>query len=372
MGKQLDEQTLFRWIILDKALQSDVPVSSEELCRAYYESGVSNLRGISFRIARKRYAPLLRKDLFQFRTLLAKSDTDVSILSTGTDSKDKRKKGYRYSDPRFSIIPYANNYISDADYRRIDKVFKDFEKVGVLPHDVVNTLRFEVKGRMEFRLKGNNSPVLFDANRKLKGRKWLPIIYDAIRERRIMTVKYVPYGTPADKPYIWRCHPYLLKEYNNRWFLFCFNEKKKDRYWNLAIDRIADIHVEEECCAPPKADYSRRFDGMIGVSLSEYIPGKKPKHVTTWACKNIVLRIDEANAWGRIITKPLHDSQSVVTEFAEGVCPGKVRICVIPNVEFYSRVLGLGQHVSIESPDIIRERMKEIIHGIARQYGYDI
>jgi len=221
---------------------------------------------------------------------------------------------------------------------------------------------------MEFRFKGKNCPVLFDTNRRLKGRKWLPVIYDAIRERRILSIDYVPFGTNAAKPLTWRCHPYLLKEYNNRWFLFCYNELNHNHNWNLAVDRIAAIRVEEGRSELLRPGYAQRFEGMIGVTSAEYIPGKKMKKSTTWTSKDIILRIDDPKTWGLIITKPVHESQIVMTEFVKDTVPGRVRIRVLPNIEFYMRILSLGEHVMIESPQSIRDRMSVIIRNIVRKY----
>ena len=370
MGKarKTDRHTRDRWVILDRALQSSRPVSTEELCLAYHRGNVDGLGGIDFRIAGKRYAPVLRKDLLHFKTLLEKADADIEIVAEGIDADDARKKGYRYSNPGFTIIPLADSYLSDADHRRIDEVFRNFEKASSLPHDAVNYIRFEAKGRMEFRFKGKDCPVLFDTNRRLKGREWLPLIYDAIRERRILSIDYVPFGTDPAKPMTWRCHPYLLKEYNNRWFLFCYNEIKHDHYWNLAVDRIASIRMEEGRSELLRPEYSRRFEGMIGVTHAEFIPGQPMKSASTWNSKDIILRIDDARAWGRIISKPVHDTQTVVRDYIEGTIPGRVRISVIPNIEFYMRILSLGEHVTIESPQYIRERMSAIIRNIASQY----
>jgi hypothetical protein len=50
-----------RWTILDRSLQSEVPVSTEDLCKAYHDNNVDGLGSMPFRHATKRYAPLVRK-----------------------------------------------------------------------------------------------------------------------------------------------------------------------------------------------------------------------------------------------------------------------------------------------------------------------
>ena len=37
-------------------------------------------------------------------------------------------------------------------------------------------------------------------------------------------------------------HPYFLKQYNNRWFLFGLHPESWKHDWNVAIDRIITVH----------------------------------------------------------------------------------------------------------------------------------
>jgi hypothetical protein len=183
-----------------------------------------------------------------------------------------------------------------------------------------------------------------------------------------LIIEYVPFGTELSKPLVWRCHPHVLKEYNNRWFLFCYNENKRKHYWNIAVDRIVAVRKEEGKALPPRSDYADHFDNMIGVTYAEYIPGEKTKSVSTWVAKEIVIKIDEITTWGRILSKPIHDSQAIVDDYDEEKGGGKIRISVIPNAEMYMRILGLGEHVSLLSPKVIRDRMASIVHNLAAQY----
>ena len=51
-----------------------------------------------------------------------------------------------------------------------------------------------------------------------------------------MKVRYHPYNVASPTRVI--IHPYYLKQYNNRWFLFGYNPEKRKSDWNLALDRI--------------------------------------------------------------------------------------------------------------------------------------
>jgi len=56
--------------------------------------------------------------------------------------------------------------------------------------------------------------------------------------------------------------PFLLKEYNKRWFLFAFNHEEK-KISTFALDRILDVRKSLQ-------DYHRYpYNDIIGVSIPE-------------------------------------------------------------------------------------------------------
>ena len=62
-------------------------------------------------------------------------------------------------------------------------------------------------------------------------------------------------------------HPYHLKQYNNRWFLFGWEESKNySGITNLALDRIINISETIEDIIPNEVNWADYFDEMIGVS----------------------------------------------------------------------------------------------------------
>ena len=92
------------------------------------------------------------------------------------------------------------------------------------------------------------APVLFDSVvQSYKGSKHIEVLAEAIVDRRAVQVVYQPFDKPKFEALF---HPYVLKQYNNRWFCIGHNpnpefeeQRKSNPYTNMALDRIQDVRV---------------------------------------------------------------------------------------------------------------------------------
>lgn len=81
------------------------------------------------------------------------------------------------------------------------------------------------------------SVIQFETNHSVRGLEWLgPFLYKAIVENIVVLIQYQPFVEPAQEILF---HPYLLKEWKNRWYVFGRNGEHK--VWNLGLDRIVGI-----------------------------------------------------------------------------------------------------------------------------------
>ena len=111
----------------------------------------------------------------------------------------------------------------------------------------------DVIGRLQDTLaiaKSKRAPIVdFERNPNLTGLKFLNPLYNHIANKHTINISYQPFDNP--KPKDWTVWPYLLKEYRNRWFLFC-TRTTDHRLFNLALDRMKavipnlDIPFEED------------------------------------------------------------------------------------------------------------------------------
>lgn len=173
------------------------------------------------------------------------------------------------------------------------------------------------------------------------GEEMMADICNCIIKQQPIKITYIPYGKPEKE---WIIHPYLLKEYNNRWFLFGYNETEK-KISNVPLDRIcADYeHVPNAYIPNTFRDFSTFFKDVVGVTVKDYEPSL------------ITLKASEAR-YPYIESKPIHRSQQLVD-----ASKGLFTIKVIPNKELDSLILSFGGDLEVVSPDWYRDRVKQKI-----------
>ncbi len=139
-------------------------------------------------------------------------------------------------------------------------------------------------------------------------------------------------------------HPWYLKQYNNRWFIFGLNESSGVMN-NLALDRIECLEETTlEYRENTAIDFSEYFEDIIGLTKLE---NEKPV--------KIVLHISPEQA-PNITTKPLHGSQKQVSKDENGI---SISIKVIPNFELEKLLLSFGDEVKVLEPEKTREQIRE-------------
>ena len=361
-------EKLLRWRLLDRLLLEEAPISQNRIMEAYQEllihidkakySKMSDAeRKEALAIA---YLPTLRKDLAVFKSTLAKNGlVDKLVIGRGAEDKmygggkDRRTKVFSYQDRNFTIIPYLANEMTDGEYFSLAKAVDKLK--DVLSEQTFDEVRFSVMSRVESDYGKGAQCVSYEDNRLLKGRQFLPLIYNAIKEKQVLHVRYKTFDRPE---YDFDFHPYLLKQYNERWFAFGFNPEAGKCYYNVPLDRLVSApvpngHYEESI----PENYSDYFNSIIGVT----------KYDETLQ-EHIVIKIDEIRTWGRVTTKPLM-SQKIEKEFDLESGFGLITLDVFPNKELVSKILSLGTNVEVLSPPSIRQMLKKAIVPLMEHYS---
>lgn len=184
--------------------------------------------------------------------------------------------------------------------------------------------------------------ILFDQNIHLENLKWVPTFFDAIEKRLVLQFEYNPnYGETKEMLLF---HPYYLKEYNQRWFIFGKSTNlagKSLPYSNCAIDRIVgevEMRDDVEYIPSKTKDFAATyFKDIVGVTRKK---NKKP--VT------ILIATNDAQTHGRIMTKPIHTSQHELESFSvELGRRGLISFAVIPNDELDTLLMSFGAGIEV-------------------------
>jgi predicted DNA-binding transcriptional regulator YafY len=189
----------------------------------------------------------------------------------------------------------------------------------------------------------------FDTNIDYSGYRFITPMFNAIVNRRVMSVKYAPFDKEA---FTLTFHPYFLKQYNNRWFVFGYNEEMKIPTWNLALDRIVDENETNGAYKSDSTDWEDYFFDIIGVTRPEGNPIE-------------VELLFESSRAPYIETKPLHPTQKARRMEDSSLF---VRLKLIPNKELTSMLLSFGNSVQILSPVELRQQIKDALKSALSKY----
>lgn len=246
---------------------------------------------------------------------------------------------YRYSDTSFSI---KNQPMNEAEAEQLKSALLVLSRFRGMPQfEWVNEMIPKLE--QAFHLRSQEKEIIsFDENQYLKGIEYIGALFNAILYKKVLKLCYKPFKSAEIPELIF--HPWYLKQYNNRWFVFGFNENSGVMY-NLALDRIECLEETTlEYRENTAIDFSEYFEDIIGVTKPE---DEKPV--------KIVLHFSPEQA-PYVTTKPLHGSQKQVSKDENGI---SISIEVIPNFELEKLILSFGDRVKVLEPAVIREQIRE-------------
>jgi predicted DNA-binding transcriptional regulator YafY len=263
------------------------------------------------------------------------------------DVKVDRKKAFRYVDTNFSI---DKKPLSDNEMLELKNTVEFLNRVGGLPNSSwVNEL--SVRLETEMIIDNNNQQFIdFEKNIFLKGYEtFYNKFFQFIINERVIKLTYSKYATSnsevLQKVHIF--HPQYLKQYNNRWFVFGWNDTHS-AISNFPLDRIIKIEETEGDYKKSDIDWVDYFDDIVGVSM----PNKDEKP------QKIILEIDKT-LYPYIESKPLHSSQTKIKDNSTEITTC-ISLNLIINYEFESLLLSHGSRIKIIEP-------KELVGNIKRK-----
>lgn len=261
-----------------------------------------------------------------------------------------KRQYYRYTDKDYSIF---NNEMSVEE---VNNLRSTIEMLGKYRGIAGNAWLEEVISNLEYRfgIKSNKENVVsFEQNENLKGIEYLSELIDSAVNHQPLQISYRSY---KGKERMVVVHPYHLKQYNNRWFLFGLedNEKYGNYITNMALDRIVSFTHPADVAFIPNddIDFSTRFNDVVGVT----IPDDHPQ------TERVVLKFDEKR-FPYIASKPLHSSQHVISEEEH-----TLYINVRPNKELEATIFSFGNQVEVLEPEWLRQQIAEKIAENYKKY----
>ena len=199
------------------------------------------------------------------------------------------KKCIRYAEEGFSI------FVKKLSYDEENLLSEVLNTIGQF--DGIDNFEWLDGLKKRLNIKEHRRIIIFDSNPYLTGKNLIGSLFTAISNKCVISLKYHSFkNSKAIRRIV---NPYLLKEYNNRWFLIAGYKDGTIR--NFALDRIEDFEVMSSLqYIEPDEDLESRFDDIVGVTLPSMEEDNTIKDILLWVN-------EEGHQY--VKTKPLHGSQ---------------------------------------------------------------
>lgn len=266
--------------------------------------------------------------------------------------KDGKKVFRRYTDLNFTINKQPINEFEANQLKETLLTLNRFK--GMPQFEWINDITTRLESSFGL-LPSAKSVIDFENNPYLEGLDFLPELYKAITYKKTLYIKSKSFSKNTSETF--EIHPYYLKQYNNRWFIFGLNSATQKLY-KKAIDRIEKIEYSNSVYIDSTLNFDEYFDDIIGVTVTNEMPEK------------VKLRINK-DLWPYIKTKPFHPTQSSgdlrnTDSLNEGYID--ITIFVIPNYELETKILEHGEKIEVLEPITLRHKIADRVLKTTEKY----
>lgn len=291
------------------------------------------------------------------------SPFDVEIEEYWVDAPDKNGKSYRkrcirYLDPTFSIFKPKLTEDEKTVLTTALETLGSFE--GLENFEWLNDL----KGRLELE---EYQPIISLSKNILDNSTLIARLFTSIKLKQVISLEYHTFKDSNVR--IVEVCPYLLKEYNNRWFLMaaaCDTSK----ILTFPLDRIDDFSISyiQDYISAPK-DFDEYFEDIVGVTFNEEA-----------LLEEIIFWVSNRSK-DYVSTKPIHGSQILIrgskeevlrTQYPKLVGGSFFKIKCKENYELLRELTSFGAELIVISPPFIIEKIEDRLKTMLGNYSHKI
>ncbi|MFT6936047.1 MAG: putative DNA-binding transcriptional regulator YafY [Saprospiraceae bacterium] len=267
------------------------------------------------------------------------------------------KRYYKYGNLNYTItdIPVTETDMKTlSEAVEILKQFKDFSlfsELGGIIH------RLEDKVYTE----KTKQPAIIhlDKNENLKGLHHLDTLYQAILKKVVLKINYQSFKAKRNDLEASELifHPFILKEFNNRWFVIGKKEEHS-RIVTLPLDRIQKIQFDLSVdYLDENFDADEYYKNTYGVTVLD------EKHVME------IEFVANRNDAPYILTKPFHHSQKLLETYENGNM--RFSISVHHNFEIERLFLSFGGGILVTKPRDFKRKIHWKLKKALERYEYN-
>lgn len=261
----------------------------------------------------------------------------------------KAYNGYYYTDHTYSIdkLPLSANDIMSL--KLAASTLSQYKNVPLL-NELIDTINkvIDVVGKGRIKEGSVFSFIDFERTPLAIGMQFMDQLTDAIQYQKCLNLTYQKFG---GQPESYEIHPYMLKEYRNRWYIIAYNEPRKGMR-TYGLDRIISLTASQ-------CDYNTDFavdrdylSDCIGINLENNL------------VEDVILRFIPSEGH-YLKTQKMHRSQEVLHDGNDGLV---IQLRLIVNFELIGIILGYGAKVTVMQPVHLKEKVVKISQKIIHNY----
>lgn len=280
----------------------------------------------------------------------------IDVPSQKNPRRTVKKNCLRYRDRSFSI--YQQKLTDDEKYL-LGEAFTLLGQFDGLPNlEGLDRLKESLK------VKSSRQIVSFTKN-PLEGNSLFGELFTAISQKQVIEVHFHKFDSPKeDRTVI--VHPYLLKEYNRRWYLIA-GADDTGRLLTLALDRMDGFEsLPDYRYVDYDGNLSERFEDIVGVTLYEDRP-----------LQTIIFWVSDRSC-EYVATKPIQESQTPILGEREASLRQDYPsleggrffyIECIKNYELMRELTSFGAELMVLTPENIRQEIIDTVNQIRNKYN---
>lgn len=280
------------------------------------------------------------------------------LSKLGADIKSSRMPAPAGSGKKYHTVRHyqsinvsvVDESLNDQQLTVLRDVFNELEKVSGNPFiDEFRVLIAQRLGEQDEEQEEHEMIVHFDSREGYRGRHYIKDFFEAVKKK--VAVKF-QYAKSFEELREVTLSPYLLKQYNHRWYCIGRTENEPDVLSNIALDRVSGSLTECSGFVPSNmdpADWNDRFQEIVGVTFNE---DTKPV--------NVHLRF-HGKSRGYVYSKPMSICQRPLEPSALDNDPMDVHLEGIRiNFELKQQIIFYANQVEVVEPIELRRELEAI------------
>ena len=335
-----NKYALLRYRIIDRCINNrSRPYPTKEDLRSACEEALYGSDGENISVS------TIEKDIWAMR-----NEGELGYYAPIAYHRDHR--GYYYEEDDYSINEVSLN---DEDLEAIRFAANTLIQFRDLPifqqfDQAIGKIADRLSVAPNLDTSGVDNFMQFESTPSSRGSKHLATLLDAIKNKNPVKLKYKKFSESKSSTY--SLHPYLLKEYRNRWYLLGW-DLAKESVRTFGCDRLEEVEVESNSSfSEINFNSEEYFKHAFGITVIDDYPPVDVK----FTCSHILANY--------LKTQPLHSSQKLTQNGEEFIVQMKVLI----TFELLQWLQGLSSEIQVLEPQILKEKLAEILKYAAAKY----